>query len=348
MSVLYKDIENVAKYLNDLDIRKSTFLITGATGLIGSFLIKSILACNKKRGIENKVIAIVRNRAKAEQVFGEELANPYLKFVYRDIIELEEITDNIDYIIHAASITNSKELNDKPVEVIDTSLFGTKKVLSIAKNHNVKAMVFLSSVEVYGVIENDKPISEEDMGYINHLKPRSSYSESKRMAECLCSAYANEYNLNVIIARLTQTFGSGINGTDNRIFAQIARSVVDGQDIVLHTTGLSSKCYCYITDAVKAIFLLLSKGLKGEAYNIANPETYISIRDMAYMVSEQIANKSISVRFDIPKNISEYGYAPDTKVQMNCIKLISLGWSPEFDLKSMFERTIKYFEEQSF
>ena len=174
---------------------------------------------------------------------------------------------------------------------------------------------------------------------------RSSYSEGKRIAECLCASYCDEYGVPVKIARLAQTFGAGILQQDNRVYAQFARSVLNKRDIVLHTEGKSYGNYCYTTDAIRALILLLNKGENGQAYNVCNEETTTTIADMAKMVNQEFGDGSIKVIFDIPKDQKTYGYAPDVKMCLSSEKLRMLGWIPQYSLSQMYERMIAYMLE---
>ena len=248
------------------------------------------------------------------------------------------IQSKIDYIVHLASPTASKFFVDCPAETMRTAVEGTTAVLEYAKNSRVASVVYASSLETYGSNNTDEWIDENYQGYVNPLESRSSYNIGKRACECLCHAYAKEYGVNVMIARLTQTFGAGINESENRVFAQLARSVVQNKNIELHTKGESAKPYCYTTDVVNAILYLLLRGEKGEAYNIANKESYISIKDMAYMVRDEF-NPNIDVVLNPKEN---QGYAPETKLRLDTRKLEALGWQPKYSLKEMFDRLIKY------
>lgn len=340
--VLQEDLENIA--LSDLpfdELRDSTILITGATGLIGSQLVKSIVCCNRLRSTNIKVIALVRNIEKAKKMFKDIYDNKMVQFIIADIMDEIVIEDKVDYIIHTASVTTSKIFVTKPVHTIDTMILGTKNVLELARNKSVKGFVYLSSMEVYGVTDSElESISESDLGYIDILNIRSCYSEGKRMAECMCAAYAHEYGLKIKIARLAQTFGAGVDYTENRVFAQFAKSVINKTDIILHTEGKSVGNYCYTRDTIKALFLLLIKGESGQAYNISNEDSNTTIKDMAYMVVNDIANGDIKVIFDIPKSLQEYGYAPDVKMKLSSEKMKLLGWKPEIGLEESYRRMI--------
>ena len=200
-------------------------------------------------------------------------------------------------------------------------------------------------MEMYGSFKNcSDDITEDKLGYIDPLKVRSNYPESKRLCENMCIAYHSEYGVSVKIARLAQTFGAGILSGENRIFAQFARSVVDKKDIVLHTLGQSEGNYCYISDAVLGVMAILLSGENGEAYNVVNPITHTTIADMAKMVCEKIAGGTIKVIFDIPES-NQFGYAADTKLRLNSVKLQSIGWKPRIDLETAYRRMIEYIKE---
>lgn len=334
--VLLQDIRDFVRSfpLGD-DLTDSTFLVTGATGLIGSTLIRCLVALDKNI----RVLAPVRNLEKAHEMFGSGYEN--VDFMECDLLQYDySQLGDVDYIVHCAAPTASKFFIEKPVETIDSILTGTRRILDYACGRgSVRGIVFLSSLEVYGtVLDDSKPVTEDVQGYIDPLNVRSSYPVAKRAAENMCVAYAEEYGLPVKIARLTQTTGAGIARTDNRIIAQFARLAANGDDIVLHTTGESARPYCYTIDSISAILYILLKGDAGEAYNVANESTYISARGMAEYLKANF-NPSINVRVELGDS---YGYAPPTKLRLSSAKLRALGWKPQYGLKEVFSNLIEY------
>lgn len=319
-------------------LRGKTFLITGATGLIGSVMIKCLLALNRNEKLGIRVIAVVRSLDKAKSVFADEFSDIDFKNLNLNEISVSSIGTDIDYIVHLASPTASKYFVEHPVETLRTAFEGTTSVLEYAKNADVKGMVYASSLEVYGSNDTDEWLDEIFQGYVNPVEARSSYNMGKRASECLCHAYAKELGVQAKVARLTQTLGAGISENDNRVFAQFARSVIKGEDIVLHTKGESARPYCYTTDCVSAILYILLKGKSGEAYNVANPDTYISIRTLAEFMKQHF-NPLINVRLDLSVDM---GYAPVTKLRLSIKKISDLGWQPQYGLKDMFEKLIRY------
>lgn len=330
-SIFEEDIKNIINYFDMSVFDGKTILVTGATGLIGKLCVKSLL----NSGYNTQVIALVRDEEKAKNIFGE---SKRLTYLVQDINQRINTTRRVDYIIHAASTTSSKDFVEKPVETIYTAINGSRNILEFAKNKRLEGMVYLSSLEIYGVNEKEN-IKEEDYGYIDILNPRSSYSESKKMVETMCISYGTEYGVPVKIARLAQTFGAGVSISDNRVFAQFAKAIINKENIILHTKGETKRNYCYTTDAVRGIFTILTKGENNNAYNVANENSYCSISEMAHLLE----NEYTKVEYKIDE--VNRGYNPTVKIALNTEKLNALGWEAKVDLKEMFDRLIMNFRK---
>lgn len=345
--VLIEDIKGISEYKGIHNLAGKTIMITGATGLIGSIFIKSLLYYNETHEQKINIIGLIRNTKKAEDIFKDFTKNNFFKLIKCDILNEIEIDDGIDFIVHTASVTTSKIFVTNPVETLDVLYKGTKNVLELAKKKTCKSVVYLSSMEMYGAPDQTlERVTESELGYIDILSVRSSYSEGKRIAECMCAAYADEYQVPVKIARLAQTFGAGVLSEDNRVYAQFARCAIKKENIVLHTEGKSNGNYCYTSDVIKALLLLLEKGKNGEAYNVCNDNTVTTIADMAHMVVDEFGNNEINVVYDIPEDSKTYGYAPTVKMHLSSKKLQELGWQPEFSLVAMYKRLIEYMKSE--
>ena len=314
-----------------------TILVTGATGLIGQALVKSLL----KKYHNSKVIGVVRNEEKAKEIFLEYMgAN--LEFIVSDISTLKTQHLGVNYIIHGASQTASKAFVNEPVETIMTAVNGTTNMLEFARMNPVDSFVYLSSMEVYGTPERDERIDELYSAGINTMNIRACYPESKRICENLCASYSSEYGVPARVVRLTQTFGPGVQYDDGRVFAEFARCVIENRNIILNTKGDTKRNYLYIEDAVSAILTVLCHGKDGEAYNAANEETYCSIYEMACLVAEKCASGKISVEVNEAKDISKFGYAPTLYMNLDTSKLKALGWNPTTNLQNMYKNMISY------
>lgn len=311
----------------------ATFLITGATGLIGSSLIRCLTALDA----DIQILAPVRSMEKAHRILG----SPDDVRFFETELETADYASmgHADYIVHCAAPTASRFFVEYPVQTFRTIVDVTERLLDYARDINAKGFVYVSSLEVYGQVQDSRTVLTEDyQGYLDPAQVRSSYPMAKRAAENLCCLYASQYGTRTMIARLTQTTGAGIARDDNRIIASFARKAALGQDIVLHTTGLSARPYCYVTDAVSALLTIALYGEKGTAYNVANPQTYISARGMAEWLRDNI-NPQIQVRVELSDNM---GYAPETFHRLDTGRLNALGWEARYGLSDIFERLINY------
>lgn len=341
-SILQEDIEQIVHSNIPFDqLSGCTIFVTGATGLIGSLLVKSLLQTNMLLHTDICVVALVRNLEKAKKIFRNHLNTNRLSFYEGDIAHSIQYAGKIDYIIHGANSTDSKFFVSNPVDTIMTTVNGTRNILEFAREKQIQGMIYLSSLEIYGIPDGQSElISENQYGYIDPLAVRSSYSEGKRMAECLCVSYAQQYHVPVKIARLAQTFGAGVSYNDPRVFADFARSIIEKRNIILHTKGKTVRSYCYTSDAIRAILFILLRGETAEAYNVTNMKTAISISDMAHMVCDLFPESGSIVEYDTPKEIHSFGYNPEMIIRLDSSKLVTLGWQAQIDLQEMFRRLI--------
>lgn len=332
--IVMEDMEYINRRVEHGSLDGSRVLISGATGLIGKYLVRFLVQyCNCT------VLAVVRQLDKACGLWGE--LGDRVQYICSDITELESVDCSVDYMIHGASVTSSKAFFFRPVETIYTSVEGTRRMLEFARKNPVKGFLFLSSMEVYGTPMTDDKIHEFHGTDLDTMSVRASYPESKRLCESLCTAYFSEYHIPVRVLRLTQTFGPGVAYEDPRVFAEFARCVMEGKDIILHTKGETKRNYLYLADACTAILTVLIKGANGEAYNGANEDTYCTIKDMAKLVVSQCEKPGIRVQVEMEDEAQEkFGYAPVFKMNLDTSKLQGLGWKPETGLADMYRRMI--------
>lgn len=323
-------------------LTNKTIFITGATGLIGYYLVSALVYKNLIANSRIKIIILVRNVDKAKKLFEEQLKlDKNLKFIQGDIENIPDIKENIDYIVHGAGPTNSKFFTNNPVETIKIIFNGTMKVLELSRKKCIKKMIYLSTMEVYGSVQVNEKIDEQHVVNLNTMIARNSYPESKRISENLCASYNAEYEIPVDVLRLTQTFGPGINKNDNRVFAQFIKASIEEKDIILFTEGKTYRSYLYLADAITAILTILLSNKSGEVYNVANEYTYCSIREMADLVANKISLNKIKVLVSLNNTEEVKAFMPQMYMNLDVSKLKKLNWTANKNLEEMYRRTIK-------
>ena len=346
---MLENIENYGKCMTEEPIiwdklAGKNIFITGGTGLVGSALIRLLLWANGEKSLGLKLYALVRSPQKAKAMFPEDEA---LELIVGDVTDLPRINAPIDHVIHAASPTSSQFFVDHPVETIRAAVCGTMNVLELAKEKSVESFVYLSSMEVYGENHTDEVLTEDRASVMKSLNVRNCYPQSKLICENLCVSYHHEYGLPCRIMRLAQTFGPGVPAGDNRVFAQFARAAIEGNDIVLATTGETKRCYLYTEDAATAIVAVMLRGAAGETYNAVNPVTYCSIREMAELVAQKVAEGRIGVQINAANNQTPGKYLPTHKWNLSADKLMALGWRPTADLEEMYRQMIEQMRREA-
>lgn len=314
-------------------LSEANILVTGATGLIGGCLVETLMM-NPNR--DYHVYASGRNEERARLRFKDFADNPAFHFVKYDVMQPLQSDVRFDYIIHAASNASPNFFTKSPVEVIKSNIDGVDHLMDYGLNHGMKRFLYVSSGEVYG--EGDGRVFTEDYsGYVDCAKPRSCYPSSKRAAETLCVSYAAEYGAGVVISRPCHTYGPHFTEQDNRVYAQFIRNVLRGEDIVMKSTGEQFRSWCYVVDCVSALLYILLKGTNGEAYNIADAESNISIRELAETIAS-IGGKKVVI--DVPNADEKRGFNPVTKSVFSTEKLESLGWIPRNHIYDGLRHTI--------
>ena len=332
-------IKNSIPNINILN--NKSILITGSTGLIGSALIDMIIYLNIFFKSNIHIYAAGRDKNKIKKRF-----NKYYNEELFTIVNYDSNLDinfdfKVDYIIHAASNAHPLAYSKEPVETMISNFIGVNNLLSYAKNNSIKRTLFISSSEVYGKKQDEEPYKEEDYGYVDILNPRSSYPSSKRAAETLCVSYKKEYDLDVVIVRPGHIYGPTITSNDSRVSAQFTRNVLNEEDIIMKSSGLQLRSYCYVFDCVSAIFTVLLNGVSGEAYNISNKESIVTIRELAETFANITGRKIV---YENPSDMELAGYNMMQCSALDSQKIESLGWSAVFDIKKGVKRTIDIFD----
>ncbi len=337
-----EDINNVCKLSLPWDeLRGKSIMLSGATGLIGSFFVDVISEKNITDGLNCTVYALVRNEEKAKARFSKFADDTHLVFIPYDV-KYPLVTDTpekIDYILHLASNTHPMLYATDPIGTITTNIIGLQNLLEFAVAHRCERFIFASSNEVYGENRGDAELFDEDYcGYIDCNTLRAGYPESKRCGEALCQAYKSQKGLDVCVARLTRSYGPTMIMSDTKAVSQFIKKGVAGEDIVLKSEGTQYYSYTYTADAASGLLWILLAGESGEAYNIADISGDITLKDLASIIAEMNGKKVV---FELPDAVEAAGYSRATKARLDGSKIRALGWKPMYNIKTGMERTVK-------
>ena len=330
----YQDIGRLFDHGLDLGfLAGHNVLVVGATGLIGSCVVDVLMSRPHR---DYHVYVSGRDKAQVERRFQQYAGLSGFTCLEIDVTRTVDKTVDFHYIIHAASPASPLFFRKTPVEVIQSNIWGVNNLMAYGIRHNLKRMLYLSSGEVYGE-GNGEEFCETSSGYVDCASPRACYPSSKRAAETLCVAYAEEYGADVVIARLCHTYGPGFTEQDDRAYAQFIRNALNQEDIVLKSKGQQCRSWLYVVDAAHAILHLLDKGENKNAYNVAHPGSNITIRQLAQLIAEKTGR---SVIFDIPEGNSQGVTTPVTQATFNIDKLKATGWNPLFGIDEGISHTI--------
>jgi len=318
-----------------------TVAITGAAGFVPAYMVETLLSLGNRLNSPPRVIALVRDVEKARTRFARHLSSDSLEIVRHDASDAIAVERAANFIVHAASLASPKHYGVDPVGVARPNTVGTDHLLQWATDLGARLLYFSSS-EVYGEAPV-APTGEMDFGVIDHpTSARACYAESKRAGEMLCASYARQFGTEAVVVRPFHTYGPGMALDDGRVFADFVSDVVAGRNIGLTSDGMATRSFCYLGDATEAFFRVLLIGATGEAYNVGNPDTEISIRDLADLIAEMHPELRVEVVRQ-PNRID--GYTSST-VLRSCPaidKIVALGWRPSTGLASGLKYTIESF-----
>lgn len=344
--------EDIDRVLTGLDLSSLVghkVMVTGCTGLICSAVVDALIRWNCTYDEKIRIHAVARNVEAVKERFEPYSGEPWFEADQYDATEsINALKPDCDYIIHGAGNASPSNIVREPVETMVANIYGLKNLLDYSRKNGTKRLLYISSSEVYGrrsgAIDEraDMPFTTNDYGFIDILDPRSSYSSSKRAGETLCVSYADEYGVDSVIVRPGHVYGPTAKESDNRVSSAWAYAVARGQDIVMKSDGAQIRSYCYAADAASAILKVLIDGQMSWAYNISNPASVISIKELAELMA---GAGGVEIKYDLPNEVDKKGFNPMPNSSLDASELMGLGWTGKFEAQEGIEHTIRILQE---
>lgn len=334
--------EFISKYqLGKLE--NKAIMLSGSTGMIGRFLIDVLMYKNMTDNSNIKILALGRTVEKGYERFQEYWRKPEFEFIETDINKEINLSQNAEFVLHLASSTHPRQYAENPIGTITSNIFGTYNLLNYAEKHNCERFLLASSVEVYGENKGDtEKFDEEYLGYIDCNTLRAGYPESKRASETLCQAFIKEKQMNVVIPRFSRVYGPTMLYDDSKALSQFIKKGVNHEDVVLKSAGNQLYSYSFVADAVRALLFILDKGKSGEAYNVADEKSDITLKELATIIAGAV---DTHVRYELPEDVEKSGYSTATKALLDVKKIKALGWDSCYNIKEGLCHTIDILRE---
>ena len=317
--------------------------VTGAGGFLGHYLVKTLLALGESGRFDppGQVIAMVRNLDAARMAFGDVSADAPLDLVHWDLsmLGVPDI-EPPDYVIHAASQASPRYYGTDPVGTFLPNVVGTEALLRwMQKGPAPRGFLFISSSEVYGATHSQASLAERDYGTLDPAQVRSCYAEGKRAGETLCVSWHAQFGLPTFIVRPFHTYGPGLKPEDGRVFADFAFNVLRGENIVMKSDGSARRAFCYAADSVEAFFTVLLKGEPAIPYNVGNPDSVLSVMELAELLVGLFPERGLVVKKNVPPS-TDYLTSTFHRLMPDVSSLRSLGWRPRTTPAVGFRRMI--------
>jgi len=338
-------IEIEHNIINWNKLRGKSILITGAGGMIASYFIFMLIYLNQNRDMNISIFILFRDLKKIMELYPENME--FLIKIEQDVCNFDDFDGQLDFIFHAAGNSSPYHIKNVPIDIIDANVTGTRKIIEIAKKSKVNKILFTSTREIYGKTNNINMIKENNMGILDPLDGRSCYPESKRVAETILQSSYLQYKIPFNVARISHVYGPTMRlGKDGRILSDLLSNVVNNENIIIKGDGLGLRSFCYITDAVSALFLVLFEGKDNNAYNISNENDEFSIKDIAELLKKISYSKKEVLIENKPNNAKIY--TNYLRVPLDTQKIYSLGWEPKITLNTGLRRTFTVLKSKTY
>lgn len=328
--------------LNWEKLKNKTVLISGANGYVPQYFVHGFMKRNDIFKDSIKVVALCRNKDRADERFSEYYGRTDFKLLIQDVCEKINYDDKVDYIIHAASPAGTVNRYENLLATFDANVLGCRNLLEMARK-NAAQFLLISSIDIYGKNNTGERLKETSYGVLDPLNVRNIYSCSKRTAETLCACYSKDGVL-VKIIRPSQILAGGIALDDGRLHIDFISQMLKGNQIVLKGDGTPRRTFLYITDAITGMLLVLTEGKTGEAYNLCSENGEASVLELARIMASCVQDREIDIIYNMETRNTDPAV---TQVISNMCgssdKIHELGWSAHVSLQEACRRMMKYY-----
>ncbi|QQM67935.1 NAD-dependent epimerase/dehydratase family protein [Actinomyces weissii] len=320
------------------NLRGCRLLVIGATGFIGRHVLESLYAIERKHSLGIRVVCTVRDERRARAMFARFDRTLALEYVNWHLLGGGlAVAGTIDALFHLAAVTNSAAMVEQPASLAREALIGAFSVFDLAADKKAR-VIYASSMEAYGAVNDTNPRKENELGHIDLTKPRSAYPETKRMIENILSCYEAQFDMPFAVVRLGQTFGPGASLSDHRAIYSFVRQAAAGLPITLATSGASRTNLLYVSDAVDAMIRCLVNGDRSGTYNVSDPSGSMSVLELAHLIDGTLKGNGVQVKVDPRVNAK---YAAETRLVMETSRIQAIGWRPRTSIVEGIQRTAR-------
>ena len=335
-----EDLRNILDIPEIEQLKGKSFLITGATGLIGVCMIDALMRYNNQ-GADIHIFAVGRSWEKSKSRLGEYEQDEHFHFIEQDVRQPFPGDIKVDVVIPLASNTHPLAYSQYPIETIEINVKGAEHALNKALACGA-TVLYPSSVEVYGNARGEDVFTEDYTGKLNLENARACYPESKRLSEALCLSYMAERGVDVKIARLSRAFGPTMLMSDTKASSQFILKALAGEDIILKSKGEQFFSYTYVADVVRSMLYILLHGESGKAYNVSNQDCNVKLKDFAGACARWAGKEVV---FDLPSDVEQKGYSVATHAILDNTRLLSIGCQPLYPFEDAIQHTLEIFDD---
>lgn len=285
------DIHEIATRLRKQaqSLEGATILLCGGHGFLGRYFIAAFKHLNREVLSKPCKLIVADNHITSGKAGEDAMKRDGYQFLLHDVIKPLKIAKPVDYIIHAAGIASPYYYRKYPLETLEVAISGTKNLLQLAKQQQVKGFLFFSSSEIYGDPDPAHvPTAESYRGNVSCLGPRACYDESKRLGETLCMIFHERHGVATKMVRPFNIYGPGMQETDYRVLPNMANRIVGGQPLHVYGSGKQTRTFCYVTDAMVGFLKVLLDGSPGNVYNVGNPVPEISMAELVHLLERVV------------------------------------------------------------